>query len=222
LLPANLTPASRRQDHTILPSASKALSSEAPLAATASSPASVTIAIRPSSGVDGCGYKVICDFGKPEYFFRRDWTGRNSLIRLRKLDFTRKIPEARREDPAARIKPTGPDDTTPARRNIRQDVCEGHRNACHRNASTAPVAPALRCKDRVSTVLIIPRKASPPVRPAVAVARAPIARGVVPASNAPALADAGHQLTTVHRGSFCSDGSPGLGARPPTLGTSGA
>ena len=52
-LPANLTPASRRQDHTILPSASKALSSEASLAATASNPASVTIAIRPSSGVAG-------------------------------------------------------------------------------------------------------------------------------------------------------------------------
>src|SRR5207244_4424034 len=55
LLPANLTPASRRQDHTILPSANKALSSEAPLASIASSPASVTIAIRPSSGVDGGG-----------------------------------------------------------------------------------------------------------------------------------------------------------------------
>jgi hypothetical protein len=35
-------------------------------------------------------YKVICDFGKTEYFFRRDWTGRNSLIRLEKLGFTRK------------------------------------------------------------------------------------------------------------------------------------
>src|SRR5664280_2284277 len=90
-LPANLTPASRRQDHTILPSASKTLSSEAPLAATASSPASVTIAIRPSCGVDGGGYKVICYFGKPEYFCGRDLTGRNSLIRLRKLDFTRKF-----------------------------------------------------------------------------------------------------------------------------------
>jgi hypothetical protein len=90
LLPTNLTPASRRQDHTILPSASKALSSEAPPASTASSPASVTIAIRPLSGVDGRGYKVICGFGKPEYFFERDWTGRNSLIRLGKLDFTRK------------------------------------------------------------------------------------------------------------------------------------
>ena len=86
---ANLTPASRRQDHTTSPSASKTLSSEAPPASTASNPASVTIAIRPSSGVDGGGYKVICDFGKPEYFFERDWTDRISLIRLRKLDFTR-------------------------------------------------------------------------------------------------------------------------------------
>src|ERR1700686_1674192 len=99
LLPADLTPASRRQDHTILPSANKALSSEAPLAATASSPASVTIAIRPSSGGDGCGYKVIWDFGKPEYFFKGDWTGRNSLIRHRKLDFTRKFARAPGEGP---------------------------------------------------------------------------------------------------------------------------
>jgi len=50
----------------------------------------VTIAIRPLSGVDGGGYKVICYFGKPEYFFGWDWTGRNSLIPFRKLDFTRK------------------------------------------------------------------------------------------------------------------------------------
>ena len=74
---ANLTPASRRQDHTTSPSASKTLSSEAPPASIASSPASVTIAIRPSSGVDGGGYKAICDFGKPEYFFRWDWTSQN-------------------------------------------------------------------------------------------------------------------------------------------------
>jgi hypothetical protein len=71
LLPANLTPASRRQDHTILPSASKTLSSEAPLAATASSPAFVTIAIRPSSGVDGCGYKTDSLFRKTRIFFRK-------------------------------------------------------------------------------------------------------------------------------------------------------
>jgi hypothetical protein len=95
LLPANLTPASRRQDHTILPSASKTLSSEAPPASIASNPASVTIAIRPSSGVDGGGYKLICNFGKPEYFFEGGWTDRNSLIRFRKLDFTRKSAEAR-------------------------------------------------------------------------------------------------------------------------------
>jgi hypothetical protein len=93
----NLTPASRRQDHTILPSASKALSSEAPPAATASSPASVTIAIRPLSGVDGGGYKLICDFGKSEYFFEWDWTGQITLIRLRKLDFRRKSAGGARE-----------------------------------------------------------------------------------------------------------------------------
>jgi hypothetical protein len=34
--------------------------------------------------------KLIRYFGKPEYFFERDWTDRNSLIRFRKLDFTRK------------------------------------------------------------------------------------------------------------------------------------
>ncbi len=87
---ANLTPASRRQDHTTSPSASKTLSSLAPPASIASNPASVTIAIRPSSGVDGGVIKVIWGFGKPEYFFKRGWTGRNSLIQLRKLGFTRK------------------------------------------------------------------------------------------------------------------------------------
>src|ERR1700730_10434530 len=106
LLPANLTPASRRQDHTILPSACKTLSSEAPLAATASSPASVTIAIRPLSGVDGGDIKLICCFGKPEYFFERDWTGRNSLIRLRKLDFTCKS-DGRLGEVLCRTGPTG-------------------------------------------------------------------------------------------------------------------
>ena len=34
--------------------------------------------------------RVICGFGKSEYFFEGDWTGRNSLIRLEKLDFRRK------------------------------------------------------------------------------------------------------------------------------------
>jgi hypothetical protein len=66
----NLTPASRRQDHTTSPSASKTLSSEAPPASIASNPASVTIAIRPSSGVDGCGYKSDLGVRKTRIFFR--------------------------------------------------------------------------------------------------------------------------------------------------------
>jgi len=45
---ANLTPASGCQDHTTSPSAS--VPSMAPSASTASHPAPVTIAIRPSSG----------------------------------------------------------------------------------------------------------------------------------------------------------------------------
>ena len=53
LLSANLTPAPGRQDHTTSPSASGAPSSLAPLASTASRPASVTIAKRPSEGRDG-------------------------------------------------------------------------------------------------------------------------------------------------------------------------
>jgi hypothetical protein len=47
---ANLTPASGRQDHTTLPYAGSAPSSEALPASTASRPAFVTIASRPSSG----------------------------------------------------------------------------------------------------------------------------------------------------------------------------
>jgi hypothetical protein len=39
--------------------------------------------------VDGEVVKLICDFGKTEYFFGWDWTDRNSLIRLEKLDFAR-------------------------------------------------------------------------------------------------------------------------------------
>src|ERR1700681_4398070 len=70
LLLKNLTPASRRQNHTTSPSASKTLSSQAPLASIASSPASVTIAIRPSSGVDGGGYKSDLGFRKTRIFFQ--------------------------------------------------------------------------------------------------------------------------------------------------------
>src|ERR1700682_2357521 len=52
----DLTPASRRQDHTTSPSASARFVKRA-AASTASRPASVTIAIRPSVGRDGGGYR---------------------------------------------------------------------------------------------------------------------------------------------------------------------
>ena len=66
---ANLTPASRRQDHTTSPSA-LALFVKSAAASIASNPASVTIAIRPSSGVDGCGYKSDLGFRKTRIFFQ--------------------------------------------------------------------------------------------------------------------------------------------------------
>jgi hypothetical protein len=91
--PQDLTPASRRQDHTSSPSASAPFVS-VPLiahgkpalpsrvmpdaaASTASRPAFVTIARAPLCvGRDGEGYKLICGFGKPEYFFKRGWTSK--------------------------------------------------------------------------------------------------------------------------------------------------
>ncbi|MGA7995081.1 MAG: hypothetical protein WCA28_09230, partial [Bradyrhizobium sp.] len=86
-LPANLTPASRRQDHTILPSASKTLSSEAPLAAIASNPASVTIAIRPSSGVDGGSYESDLRKTESRKFFRSGLDRANQLERIGEIRF---------------------------------------------------------------------------------------------------------------------------------------
>ena len=54
----------------------QAPSSKAPSASTATRPASVTFAKRPFRvGRVGEGYKVICDFGKAEYFCGRGWTG---------------------------------------------------------------------------------------------------------------------------------------------------
>ncbi len=67
----NLTPASGRQDHTTSPSASRAVRLSAPSASTASRPASVTIASRPSVGRDG--RKHADDLGQKgmEIFLRR-------------------------------------------------------------------------------------------------------------------------------------------------------
>src|SRR5258708_19159747 len=55
-----------------------ALSSLAPPASTASRPASVTIASRPSSvGRDGKSYSLICISEKQKYFCKGDWTGQS-------------------------------------------------------------------------------------------------------------------------------------------------
>jgi hypothetical protein len=98
LTPQDLTPASGRQDHTILPSA-KSVSRQRAVdrsqvfrpalrphraqnaaASIASLPASVTIAIRPSSGVGWREFvEMICPTGEAKYFCKRGWTA-NSLI----------------------------------------------------------------------------------------------------------------------------------------------
>src|SRR6202035_3983211 len=89
-LPQSLTPASRRQDHTTSPSARQALSSVAPPVSTASRPACVTIASRPSEEAGrGELVKMICPTAKAENFFEQDWTDKISLICLRKFRFPR-------------------------------------------------------------------------------------------------------------------------------------
>jgi hypothetical protein len=92
LTSANLTPASGRQDHTTSPYATTSLvrslcdrsqavkpalrsrRAQNAAASTASNPASVTIAIRPSSGVDESGLKVFLPGGKGKNFSNRGWT----------------------------------------------------------------------------------------------------------------------------------------------------
>ena len=76
-LAADLTSASRRQDHTTSPSAS-ALFVRSASASTASRPAFVTIASRPSEW-DGtvADRKVICANTEAEYFSRWGWTGKS-------------------------------------------------------------------------------------------------------------------------------------------------
>jgi hypothetical protein len=69
LLLKNLTPASRRQDHTS-PSA-LALFVKSAAASIASNPASVTIAIRPSSGVDGENDETDLPETKREKFLKK-------------------------------------------------------------------------------------------------------------------------------------------------------
>ena len=73
-LPANLTPASGRQDHTTSPSASSTRPSSAPPRPPHPAPRFVTLRNAPRLERDGQGYRLICDFGKSEYFFERGLT----------------------------------------------------------------------------------------------------------------------------------------------------
>ena len=72
LLPKNLTPASRRQDHTTSPSATSALSSLAPRASTASRPNVRDDGQRPSPGTGWPGYESDLDRVRTEIFLQRE------------------------------------------------------------------------------------------------------------------------------------------------------
>jgi hypothetical protein len=109
LTSANLTPASGRQDHTTSPSATTSLvrslcdrsqafrlalqphRAQNAAASTASLPASVTIAIRPSGGVGWREFvEMICPTGEAKYFCKGDWTASIRLIRFNKSLFARR------------------------------------------------------------------------------------------------------------------------------------
>jgi hypothetical protein len=72
-LPRNLMPASGHQDHTTSPSAPTPFVIGAS-ASTASRSTSVAIASAPLTEQDETRYRLICDFGKSEYFCKGGWT----------------------------------------------------------------------------------------------------------------------------------------------------
>jgi hypothetical protein len=74
-LAADLTPASRRQDHTTSPSAESIARHCALPASTASRPASVTLRNAPLWGGTAGVVMMICPTGRAKYFRKRDWTG---------------------------------------------------------------------------------------------------------------------------------------------------
>jgi len=109
LTSANLTPASGRQDHTTSPYATTSLvrslcdrsqafrlalqphRAQNAAASTASLPASVTIAIRPSGGVGWREFvEMICPTGEAKYFCKGDWTASIRLSRFNKSLFARR------------------------------------------------------------------------------------------------------------------------------------
>jgi hypothetical protein len=87
-----LTPASRRQNHTISPSA-PALFVSSTSASIASRPAFVTIASRPSWWDETAGLvEVIWVGAERNYFCNRDWTPQITLIRFNKSVFCENAP----------------------------------------------------------------------------------------------------------------------------------
>jgi hypothetical protein len=107
--PQNLTPASGRQDHTILPYAAivsrpragdrsrvfrlalQSRRTQNAAASTATHPAFVTIMIRPSCGVGWREFvEMICPTGEAKYFCKGDWTTQIRLICFNKFAGARK------------------------------------------------------------------------------------------------------------------------------------
>jgi hypothetical protein len=86
---ANLTPASRRQDHTTSPSASAPFVKGAS-ASIASRLTFVTIAKRPSGRRDGAIIALIWGSCETEYFLRAIWTPQITLKHFSNLPFTLK------------------------------------------------------------------------------------------------------------------------------------
>jgi hypothetical protein len=80
IFPADLTPASRRQDHTTSPSASAPFVSRAVRVHRIPLPTSVTIAKRPSEGAGRIDIDLIWAKLEREYFCKQNWTGQISLI----------------------------------------------------------------------------------------------------------------------------------------------
>src|SRR5260370_14886739 len=104
LLLKSLTPASGRKDHTPSRSASAPFVKSAS-ASTASRPASVTIASRPSEWDETAGdIEVIWGAGEAVYFCKRDWTTQISLNLFANFLFWRR-PVARMERSAIRDRP---------------------------------------------------------------------------------------------------------------------
>jgi len=79
---ANLTPASGCQDHTSSPSAASN-ARQARRRVHRIPPRVRDVASRPSEWDETAGdIQLICGFGKPEYFFKRDWTCPSSIAQV--------------------------------------------------------------------------------------------------------------------------------------------